>query len=44
MSTKARQSIYGALMDMIYTVGSQVGLVAKTIGPSITPFSLIERK
>jgi hypothetical protein len=32
------------LMDMIYGVGSQIGLVTKTAGPSAMPFSLIERK
>ena len=32
------------LMDMIYSVGSQVGLVAKTVGSNVTPLSLIERK
>jgi hypothetical protein len=32
------------LMDMIYSVGSQVGLAVKTIEPNVTPFRLIDGK
>jgi hypothetical protein len=32
------------LMDMIYSVGSQVGLATTTIEPKVTPFTLIGGK
>lgn len=32
------------LMDMLYAMTGEGGLVTKTIEPNVTPFSLIERK
>jgi hypothetical protein len=32
------------VVDMIYSVGSQAGLAAKTVGSNVEPLTLIERK